>query len=94
MVGVRELRKIVKEGTPPYRLTYEQGGESGEEELNSAKDVMDRLRELFGGSLRGVKIEIIERNSTTEILVYKVRGPRAHLVFKRHKQLSIMSFFQ
>ncbi|MHA1609140.1 MAG: hypothetical protein ACTSUJ_03950 [Candidatus Njordarchaeales archaeon] len=94
MVKVSEFRRIVREGSPPFKIIYETEEGSGEEEIMSAKDVLGKIKELFGGSLRGAKIEVSERDSTTEVLIYKTKGPRVRLIFKRHKQLSLVSFFQ
>jgi len=96
MVRIAEVRKILVEGIPPFRMEIRdpEGNLIEEKEIDSYINVLESIKNAFGGSLRKTELSVEEASDETKMVITKSNGPRVTISFKRKKQLDLMSFFQ
>ena len=94
MVRVTELRKVLKDGIPPFKvIAYDGSGNIvDEKEFSDVEEVINFAKEFFGGSFKRVKNDIVGEALATLTLVRGRKG-KVEITFKRHYQKSLIDFF-
>jgi len=96
MVRATEIKKLLREGVPPFKveLIDEEGNIINSRECNDFEEALSSLKDLLGGSFRGTELTIDEHNSETTIILKKSKSDRVVVHYRRKKQLDLMSFFK